>query len=67
MSCSPFLAKKPTDWRNQINECDKYNFKQKNDVAMTTAMSLQEVVGSCYKGVTFAILSIVIVALIKKE
>ena len=34
---------------------------------MTTAMSLQEVMGSFYKRVTYAILSIVIVALIKKE
>ena len=34
---------------------------------MTTAMSLQEVMGSFYKRVTYAILSIVIVALIKKS
>ena len=34
---------------------------------MTTAMSLQEVTGSFYKRVTYAILSIVIVALIKKK
>ena len=34
---------------------------------MTTAMSLEEVMGCCYKGLTYAILSIVFVALIKRE
>ena len=34
---------------------------------MTAAMSLQEIMGFCYKGVTYAILSIVIFALTKKK
>ena len=34
---------------------------------MTTAMNLQEVMGFYYKGVTYAILSIVIVAFINKR
>ena len=34
---------------------------------MTTAISPPEVMDSCYNGVTYTILSIIIVALIKKE
>ena len=34
---------------------------------MTTAISIREVMDSCYNGVTYTILSIIIVVLIKKE
>ena len=34
---------------------------------MTTAISIREVMDSCYNGVTYTILSIIIVALIKKK
>ena len=62
MPCSPLLANKPPGGINVMKTLILY--QNKNAVTMTTPISLREVMDSCYtKGVTYNILSIIIVAL----
>ena len=63
LPCSPLLADKP---HGRINVM-KTILYQKKCCYHDNTISIREVMDSCYNGVTYTILSIIIVALIKKR